>query len=168
MDGQQTAFGRHAVRERFNVPFYPSLPYTSVPIRWFVCDLHFVFPSTVAPKTRKTYVGKIRKKNKGRRTQLFFRGGCGECVRVSLTHVSSSPNSSLHHPLREKKKDATTPFSSPTRPLCLFHFLTTHKQKLTLETIDQPNQTRNNFRVNRKFMYKRNDSSISKRQCGAI
>ena len=35
----------------------------------------------------------------------------------------------------------------------------THKQKLTLETIDQPNQTRNNFPIYRKFMYKRNDSS---------
>ena len=88
MDGQQTAFGRHAVRERFNVPFYPSLPYTSVPIRWFVCDLHFVFPSTVAPKTRKTYVGKIRKKNKGRRTQLFLSGGLRwMCAGFSHTRV---------------------------------------------------------------------------------
>ena len=73
----------------------------------------------------------------GGERNFFFGGLRWMCVRVSLTHVSSSPNSSLHHPLREKKKTQLHP-----SPLPLGHYVyftsSRHTQTKTYPWNDRP------------------------------
>ena len=132
MDGQQTAFGRHAAEK--DSTFHSIPPFLTRAYRYVGLFVTYIlFPFGCCAKNsedvrRENSKKKINKIN-GRRTQLFFRGvAVNVCAgfshtRVKFTQLLVTP------PTAGEKKNATTPFSSPTRPLCLFHFFTTHTNK---------------------------------------
>lgn len=140
-----TAFGRHAAENRRR-----SLPLSYVLVVLWVVTYIFgcIFPFDCCAKTEEEEEEKGGERN-------FSGVAVWWCCGFALTHVSSSPNSSLHHPSGRKERQKNTCRNYTLLPntfqrIFIFHFLTTvtHTNKqVTLATIGRPDssETRNNF-----------------------